>query len=298
MKLKYLTTASALLTSALLIAPATSAVRHYAADLSNSNWEVTEQSALQCELEHQVPRYGRVKFVSEASKQLNLRMRLEFLQLPDSYDIASVKSIAPNWWPGSSTYELGEMKLYKQFNSELPKQAAWTVLTELEKGRHPTFFYQDWYNERDQVAVGLSAANFRRNYDDFLNCVSGLLKFSFEDIAYTVLNYDDDNGELTREAQQKLMQIGQYLSHDTDLELVLIDAYTDAYGAREPNQRLTEERAEMIKSFFTERGINGERIVTVGHGERRHIAGNDDELARAQNRRVVIQLSKPLLGML
>lgn len=94
MNLKYLTTASALLTSVLLIAPATSAVRHYAADLSNSSWEVTEQSALQCELEHQVPRYGRVKFVSEASKKLNLRMRLEFLQLPDSYDIASVKSIA------------------------------------------------------------------------------------------------------------------------------------------------------------------------------------------------------------
>lgn len=298
MKPLFTISLSGIMLASFLLTSAEAAVRHYVADLSNSAWQVTQDSPLQCELAHEIPRYGRVHFVSEASKELNLTMQMDAMRLPDGYDVASVKSVAPNWWPGSASYELTEMKMYKQFDSELPKQAAWTLLTELEKGRHPTFFYQDWYNERDQVAVGLSAANFRRQYDEFLSCVSALLKFSFEDIAYTVLNFNDDDGDLTNEAKQKLMQVGQYLRYDQDLDLVLIDAYTDAYGAREPNQRLTEERAEFIKNFFTERGIDSDRIVMVGHGERRHIDSNDDQLSRANNRRVVIQLSKPMLGML
>lgn len=289
-----LVTSVVILGSIAVSAPVQAEVRHYVADLNSSSWQLTQESPLQCELRHKVPRYGDVTFVSRASKELNLNMRMEFRQLPATYDVASVKSVAPQWWPGRASYDLAAMNIYKQFDSELPEQAAWTVLTELEKGRYPTFYYQDWHNQRDQVAVGLSAANFRRGYDTFLDCMAGLLKFSFEDISYTVLNYQSGSDQLTNEAQQKLMKIGQYLMHDQDLELVLVDAYTDGFGAREPNQRLSERRAEAIKSFFTERGIDGNRIETEGHGERRHIASNDDELSRGKNRRVVIRLSKPL----
>lgn len=283
-----------LLTSSAAVTLSVSAnsVRHYSANLDNSIWYIEQDSPLACGLEHRIPRYGKVEFNSKASKNLNLRMQMEMHQLPDNYGVAKIDSVAPRWQPGASTYELGEMSLYKQFDGELQKNMAWTVLAELEKGRFPTFYYQDWYQGKDTVAVALSAVNFRTAYDAFKDCVNGLLPFSFDDIAYTVLNHKDNSEKLTYASRQKLEQISQYLAADGELDLVLVDAYTDSLGARGPNQELSEKRAEEIKQFFVERGIDEQRIETVGHGEDRPVAGNSSELSRAKNRRVVVQLSK------
>jgi outer membrane protein OmpA-like peptidoglycan-associated protein len=268
-------------------------VRHYSATLDDSAWQISEQNRLTCEMAHDIPRYGTVRFQSEASKQLNLRMTMDMRQLPDSYGVAAIESVPPRWQPGASSYRIGDMKLYKQFDGELRKQLAWTLLSELEKGRYPTFFYEDWYNHRDKVAVSLSAVNFRGTYDDFLDCVSALLPFSFDDIAYTVLNHEADTEKLTLSSQRKLKQISDYLKVDNDLELVLVDAYTDSLGARGPNRELTKRRAEEIQQFFVDRGIQAERIKTVAHGEDRPIQSSDNELNRQINRRVIVQLSKP-----
>ncbi|MDV6317200.1 flagellar protein MotY [Idiomarina sp. HP20-50] len=268
-------------------------VRHYSANLDNSAWQMSEENRLTCEMEHKIPRYGKVFFQSEASKELNLRMKMEMRQLPDGYGVSAIESVPPRWQPGESSYRIGSMKLYKQFDGELRKQLAWTLLKELEKGRYPTFFYSDWYNNRDQVAVSLSSVNFRNAYDEFMTCVNALLPFSFDDIAYTVLNHEAESEKLTLTSQRKLKQISDYLQVDSNLELVLVDAYTDSLGAREPNQALTEQRAQEIEQFFIERGIDKTRIKTVGHGEDRPIKSNDNELNRQINRRVIVQLTKP-----
>lgn len=269
------------------------AVRHYSADLDSSSWQLSKDTRLACALEHEIPRYGKVRFQSEASKELNLRMKMDMKKLPDSYDVSTIESVPPRWQPGEGSYAIGSMQLYKQFNGEVQKQLAWTLLSELEKGRYPTFFYDDWYSRRDQIAVSLSSVNFRGKYDDFLSCVNALLPFSFEDIAYTVLNHEDGSKKLTVASQRKLKQIGDYLKADNELDLVLIDAYTDSLGARGPNQELTEQRAKEVQAFFVERGIAAERIRTVGHGEERPIKSNDNDFNRQLNRRVVVQLAKP-----
>ncbi len=80
---------------------------------------------------------------------------------------------------------------------------------------------------------------------------------------------------------------------DNELELVLVDAYTDSLGARGPNQELTEQRAKEIQQFFVERGMDAERIKTVAHGEDRPVKSNDNEINRQINRRVIVQLTKP-----
>lgn len=290
----FKTLLSSMLLASLLFTPAAqSSVRTYSAGLDNSEWRVSEYSPLQCTLEHDIPRYGSVRFVSQASRDMNLRLKLDMLRLPDTYDVAQIKSVAPQWRPGVASQELGSMDMYRQFSSELNKEMAWTVLTELEKGMVPTFFYRDWHNRRDQVAVGISAVNFHSRYDDFLDCVANLLPYSFEDIAFTVLQYQERTDELTNPSKRRLMQIGQYLSHDRDIELVLVDAYTDSYGPFEDNENLSAERADTVKNFLLEQGVNESQIRITAHGERRHAAPNDTELERAQNRRVVLQLQRP-----
>ncbi|WP_220775220.1 flagellar protein MotY, partial [Shewanella glacialipiscicola] len=213
---------------------------------------------------------------------------------PDQVTQAKLMSKAPKWRPGVVTKEITSLHYQKYFNGEVPKRAAWSMLAELSRGMEPTFYYADWYNESNKIAVGLSSANFGRKYTEFKACLAHLLPYSFDDIAFTVLNYNEGGTDLTHFSQQQLSRVQEYLAYDPLVELVLVDAYTDSYGGRSVNQKVSDERAESVKDFFVSSGIPQDRIVTVGHGERRHVASNDETDERARNRRVVVRISKPL----
>jgi len=281
--------------SLLCIAAVSSAqagIRQYSAELSHSKWQLSDNSRLQCTLSHKIPNYGEAKFYSKASRNSNMEFELEMLRLPDNYSLAEVRSVAPKWRPGVGSRRIANMNLHKQFSPGLPKKVAWTMLSELEQGMTPTFYYNDWYSAQDKISVGLSSAKFQRAYQEFVGCLGNLLNYSFDDIAYTVLNYQKNSDMLTKSSQRRMDMITEYLSLDPSLELVLIDSYTDSYGGRWPNLKLSERRAEKIKKYFEEKGINPQRIATNGYGEKRHIASNNTVLGRDQNRRVVIRMDK------
>jgi len=87
--------------------------------------------------------------------------------------------------------------------------------------------------------------------------------------------------------------IKEYLSLDTELELVLIDGFSDSYGPRNINLKTSEKRANKIREYFVQNGIDASRIEAKGYGEKRHVASNETVLGRAKNRRVVIRMDKP-----
>ncbi|MCY7296849.1 flagellar protein MotY [Alteromonas sp. a30] len=277
---------------ALFSVSASAHLRQYSASVDNSVWSINVPNRLECTLTHNLPGYGKAIFSSVASKHLNMEFTLEMRRLPKHYSVASVYSVPPAWMPGEIQRPIAEMVIRKQYDGDLPEQAAWTMLSELEKGYWPTLYYQDWYNQYDNISVSLNASNFALPYESFVNCVSNLLPFSFEDIAYTVLTYKSNAVELTKASKKKLDMIAEYLKEDTDLELVLLDGYADSYGGRAKNKELSVQRAVEIKSFFRDSGVAADRIQVTGHGERRHIAPNITPEGRAKNRRVVIRLQK------
>jgi len=267
-------------------------IRQYSADLNSSKWQLADDSRLQCTLAHQIPNYGQARFSAKASRKLNMEFELDMMLLPDSYSLAQVRSESPSWRPGYGGKVLANMKLHKQFNPSLPKKVAWAMLSELDQGMSPTFYYNDWYSEQDEISVGLSTARFKSAYKNFVACVGSLLNYSFDDIAYTVLNYKSNSDQFTKASQRRIDMIKEYLSLDPELELVLIDAHTDSYGGRWPNLKLSERRAYKIRDYFVKNGIEPSRIEAKGYGEKRHIASNDTRLGRDKNRRVVIQMQK------
>ncbi|WP_239059270.1 flagellar protein MotY [Alteromonas hispanica] len=268
------------------------AMRQYSATVETSNWQVEKDSRLQCRLNHDLPGYGDAMFTSVASKQLNMEFELDMHLLPNRFDVAAVYSVPPKWMPGVAPKPIADMTIRKQYNGDLPQDAAWTMLSELEKGFWPTIYYQDWYNKYDKVSVALNASNFISVYREFVNCVDNLLPYTFDDIAYTVLSYKNNSTELTKYSQKRLTMIGEYLKEDAELELVLLDGYTDSYGGRWTNEQLSIQRANEVKDYLTTLGVPNDRIQLTGHGEKRHIAPNDTRESRAQNRRVVVRLSK------
>lgn len=281
------------LTLLVLSGASQAGIRQYNAEMDNSVWQLTNNSRLKCTLSHDIPNYGEAKFYSQANRKSNMEFELDMLRLPDNYSLAQVRSVAPKWRPGRAGYTIADMKLHKQFSPSLPKKVAWTMLSELEQGMSPTFYYDDWYSERDKISVGLSSVKFKKAYQDFVGCLGNLLNYNFDDIAYTVLNYEFGSDKLTKSSKRRMAMITEYLSLDPELDLVLIDGYTDSYGGRDTNRKVSIKRANQIKGFLVSSGIDETRIEARGFGEKRHVASNGTVIGREKNRRVVIRMDKP-----
>ncbi len=72
---------------------------------------------------------------------------------------------------------------------------------------------------------------------------------------------------------------------------VEIAGYTDNKGAKKGNRSLSQKRADSIKSALVKAGIDANRIVAKGYGSENPIADNKTEAGRAQNRRVIANIS-------
>ncbi|MGB0867381.1 MAG: OmpA family protein [Granulosicoccaceae bacterium] len=67
---------------------------------------------------------------------------------------------------------------------------------------------------------------------------------------------------------------------------VQIGGYTDSRGDAELNLRLSRERAETVKDYLVEKGINMARLDARGYGPLRPISSNKTAKGRAENRRI------------
>ncbi|WP_432459375.1 MULTISPECIES: flagellar protein MotY [unclassified Agarivorans] len=284
-----------LLTLALGTTVTHASVRSYSASMDDSTWVMSSQSPIECRMDHFIPSFGIASFVSRASKNVNLDFYLDMYKISPQTHQVSLRSVPPMWKPGASSKKISELSFYQQFDGYVHAQPAWQMLSELEDGNIPTFYFDDWYANNATTSVGISSVNFKQQYNDFLKCVGRLLPYSFDDIAFTVLTYQSNSNELTPRSKQRLRLIGDYVKNDPDIDVVLVDAYTDSYGGKWTNQELSDKRAKRIKDFFKSSGLDDSVIEVAGHGERRHVASNDNTLGRERNRRVVISLGKDLL---
>jgi outer membrane protein OmpA-like peptidoglycan-associated protein len=79
---------------------------------------------------------------------------------------------------------------------------------------------------------------------------------------------------------------------------VAIEGHTDSIGTDEFNFSLSERRADAVRDYFIQQGINGGAIEARGFGKSEPIASNDTSEGRAQNRRVELILSGDAIGTL
>jgi len=68
--------------------------------------------------------------------------------------------------------------------------------------------------------------------------------------------------------------------------MIEIEGHTDAEGADERNQPLSERRAQSVVDFLIKAGVPTERMKAVGYGSSRPVAPNDTSANRARNRRI------------
>ena len=73
---------------------------------------------------------------------------------------------------------------------------------------------------------------------------------------------------------------------------VEIGGHTDNVGNAEYNMNLSQHRADAVKNYLVEKGIEANRLQSKGYGFSKPIADNDSEQNRAKNRRIIYPNSK------
>ena len=108
------------------------------------------------------------------------------------------------------------------------------------------------------------------------------------------LLFDYNSADIKESAKLSLMNLG-YLIQTWTKSKIIVEGHTDTTGDDAYNDRLSLMRAESVKNFVVNSlRVNGDRIETIGYGEKQPIANpNGDQNAQAINRRVVIRFINP-----
>lgn len=74
----------------------------------------------------------------------------------------------------------------------------------------------------------------------------------------------------------------------------LIEGHTDSMGSDDYNQGLSQRRADAVKSYLVNQGIDASRLTSTGKGESDPVGNNASTSGRQQNRRVEVIISNTL----
>lgn len=76
-----------------------------------------------------------------------------------------------------------------------------------------------------------------------------------------------------------------------------VEGYTDSVGSDQMNQKLSENRADSVRSFLIAQGVQPQNITSTGYGKSNPVADNSTSQGRAQNRRVQLVVSGDAIGV-
>ncbi len=76
------------------------------------------------------------------------------------------------------------------------------------------------------------------------------------------------------------------LLRDNPTARVQIAGHTDSDGGESANQTLSQNRAQSVYQYLVSKGIAGNRLTTIGHGETNPVVPNNSAANKARNRRI------------
>ena len=99
------------------------------------------------------------------------------------------------------------------------------------------------------------------------------------------VRFDFNKSTLTAQAKANLDKLVKVFTEYPDTNIVIY-GYTDSSGADDYNLKLSQQRAEAVKSYLSKKGVSSARFTTTGMGEADPIESNETDAGRSKNRRV------------
>lgn len=110
-------------------------------------------------------------------------------------------------------------------------------------------------------------------------------------ITLNAILFERDHYHLKKESYERLDSVVTFLKENQTLK-VSIFGHTDNQGNEQHNLRLSEKRAEAVAIYFSDNGIDNERMDFNGFGSTKSVGNNSTFLGRQRNRRVEIVIHR------
>jgi len=102
--------------------------------------------------------------------------------------------------------------------------------------------------------------------------------------------FEKNEYRLSDDSKTELAEVAGFLKSNSNK--IEIGGHTDSQGEASYNQNLSQQRANSVREYLTSAGIAPERITAKGFGAQMPIAPNDNEEARAKNRRIELRVKE------
>ncbi|MGE0171498.1 MAG: peptidoglycan-associated lipoprotein Pal [Oligoflexales bacterium] len=99
-----------------------------------------------------------------------------------------------------------------------------------------------------------------------------------------------DDYTLNSDAQGQLNRLADFLKSSTSA-IVQIEGHCDERGSIEYNLALGERRAQSVKNYLVQLGVDTGRLTTISYGEEKPVTDGHEEGAWSQNRRAEFAVS-------
>jgi outer membrane protein OmpA-like peptidoglycan-associated protein len=110
-------------------------------------------------------------------------------------------------------------------------------------------------------------------------------KFTDSKIVTHGITFDVNKATIKPESMGTLNMIAQLMKENPDLKFE-VGGHTDSDGGDADNLKLSQARADAVKTQLTNMGVAAERLTSKGYGETKPIADNTTPEGKANNRRV------------
>ncbi|MGE0792194.1 MAG: OmpA family protein [Sandaracinaceae bacterium] len=123
------------------------------------------------------------------------------------------------------------------------------------------------------------------NDEEILSLVETAIGIQPRELVVPIL-FQFDSTEMVACSVASLHALAEHLREHPEIALLEIEGHADGSGADDYNRALSERRAEAVRAWLIEHGVEAPRLEVHARGEAEPIESNDEETGREQNRRV------------
>jgi outer membrane protein OmpA-like peptidoglycan-associated protein/uncharacterized protein YidB (DUF937 family) len=191
------------------------------------------------------------------------------------------------------------------------RQAAYATERAVEKARVPGFLWPLlailgilllglWlWNSRDSARnAAFNAEEQVRLAGEKASAALAALKpgFSAQDLVNAVnlkiINFSSGSAQIPSSDADFLNKVALAMKAAPSGTMIEIAGHTDNTGDAGANMQLSQQRADAVRSYLIQQGVDPNEVVAKGYGDTRPTAPNDSEESKFRNRRIEFSVVK------
>ena len=119
-----------------------------------------------------------------------------------------------------------------------------------------------------------------------------LIKYELPEVVVLEnVNFETNKSTIKAASFPMLNKVAELLKNKKNM-VIEISGHTDDVGETLANQKLSEGRANAVKTYLISKGVKPTQVTAVGFGKSKPIADNTTVDGRAKNRRIEIKILK------